>query len=123
MSKDLCRQYLAALNDGNLANVLDLFEPDAVVVSPLYGDMAVEAFYESLFSDTTQSKTELAEIFDAQSSNSIALQFTYEWTMKSGAIKTFNCVDVFDLNDDQTRFTKLSIIYDTAPLRDDFNSL
>ena len=60
---DLCLSYLSALNEGNLENILELFTEDAVVLSPLYGEMPVKDFYNELFSDTNNSQTEVLNIF------------------------------------------------------------
>lgn len=118
--KDLCDQYLAALNDGNLERVLALFEADAYVLSPLYGRMPVAPFYAGLFGDTDRSETTLVNLFES-ASGPIALQFHYRWTLKNGRVVEFDCVDVFALNADRSRFASLTIIYDTAPLREDFD--
>ena len=124
MNTEICTQYLAALNEGNLEKVLSLFHPDAVVDSPLYGEMPATTFYKGLFSDTNLSQTKLLNIFDSTNKNSsLALHFHYTWTLKSGKIVEFECVDVFEITPDGKKFTKLKIIYDTAPIRADFNAL
>jgi hypothetical protein len=119
--KELCEQYLAALNDGNVERVLALFEADAYVLSPLYGKVPVAPFYAGLFGDTNRSETTLINLFESVS-GPVALQFHYRWTLKSGRVVEFDCVDVFALNADRTRFSSLTIIYDTAPLREDFEA-
>lgn len=119
--KELCQQYLAALNGANLERVLSLFDEDAVVVSPLYGTMPVSAFYRDLFHDTSRSETQFVDMF-ASESGAVALQFHYRWTLSSGRIVEFDCVDVFVLNDTRSRFAKLTIVYDTAHLRADFDA-
>ena len=43
--------------------------------------------------------------------------------MKNDFIETFECIDIFDFNDSQMRFNKLTIIYDTYKLRDNFNQI
>ena len=53
----------------------------------------------------------------------MALHFRYRWTLAGGRNVSFNCVDVFELSADRQRFAKLTIIYDTAPLRSDFNAV
>ncbi|OYX85391.1 MAG: hypothetical protein B7Y83_04865 [Flavobacteriales bacterium 32-34-25] len=121
---DLCISYLNALNEGNLDNVLKLFTEDAFVVSPLYGKMPVAIFYKELFSDTNNSSTELLNIFLSTSENkTVALHFNYQWKMKNDFVESFECVDVFNLNDTQDKFNKLTIIYDTHKFRDNFNQI
>ncbi len=110
------------MNEGDADKVLALFEAGAVVVSPLYGTMQAERFYRDLFADTDRSDTTLLNVFDASNdSSSVALHFHYAWTLKSGKVVNFECVDVFKLTPARDKFTKLTIIYDTAPLRADFN--
>ncbi len=122
MIEKLCKEYLQALNDGNLNNVLNLFTTNGVVISPLYGEMSVNKFYTDLFNDTNQSDTRLLNIFiSSMDDTSVALHFQYKWTLKSGKIVEFECVDVFEITEDKKQFKKLKIIYDTAPIRDDFN--
>ena len=120
--KKLCKEYLKALNDGNLNNVLNLFTTDGVVISPLYGEMSANKFYTDLFNDTNRSDTRLLNIFISNMDDtSVALHFQYKWTLKSEKIVEFECVDVFEITEDEKQFKKLKIIYDTTPIRDDFN--
>ena len=119
----LCRRYLAALDAGDLAAVTDLFAPDAVVVSPLYGTGPAAAFYADLFTDTQGSQTELLNIFPASTDGAaVALHFRYVWTLASGKVVDFEVVDVIELAEEGDRFAKITIIYDTAPLRADFDA-
>ena len=124
MIEKLCKEYLQALNEGNLNNVLNLFTSDGVVISPLYGEMSAKQFYTDLFKDTNQSDTKLRNIFISNmDETSVALHFQYKWTLKSGKIVEFECVDVFEITEDKTQFKRLKIIYDTSPLREDFNEI
>lgn len=119
--EELCKRYLAALNEGSLASVLALFAPKASIVSPLYGMIEVENFYRALFADTNRSVAKLLNIFlPSGDASSVALHFHYTWTLKSGKVVQFECVDVFELTADKQKFAKLTIIYDTAPIRADF---
>lgn len=119
-SEQLCAAYLEALNAGSLDRVLALFDPAAVVVSPLYGTMPAEPFYRELFADTNRSVTQPLHVFEAKDNASVALHFRYAWTLRSGKVVEFECVDVFELTLARDRFAKLTIIYDTAPLKADF---
>lgn len=119
--EDLCKRYLAALDDGNLDAVRALFAPGARVVSPLYGVIDAATFYRDLFADTDRSATTLINVFlPSGDQGAVALHFRYRWTLKSGKRVEFECVDVFELSADRQQFNKLTIIYDTAPIRDDF---
>ena len=123
MATDICKQYLEALNESSLEKVLSLFDPDAVVVSPLYGETPATTFYKALFADTNRSETKLLNIFHSIGRNSsVALHFHYIWTLKNGKIVEFDCVDIFEITADKKRFSKLKIIYDTVPVRADFNA-
>lgn len=118
---DLCQRYLAALNAGDLAAVQALFAPGATVVSPLYGVVDAASFYRDLFADTARSATTPLNVFlPSGDAPAVALHFRYRWTLKSGKVVEFECVDVFELSADRQQFAKLTIIYDTAPIRDDF---
>ncbi|BBM84249.1 nuclear transport factor 2 family protein [Candidatus Uabimicrobium amorphum] len=122
MSLDICKLYLEALNTKDLEGVLKLFHNEAVVYSPLYGEIKAELFYKTLFEDTTSSDTKLLDLFYSDSKKtSVALHFNYRWQMKNGEHFEFDCVDIFEISSDATQFLKLTIIYDTAPLRDAFN--
>ncbi|WP_370160048.1 nuclear transport factor 2 family protein [Limimaricola soesokkakensis] len=121
--EDLCHRYLDALNTGDLESVRALFVPGAEIVSPLYGVRPAHDFYAELFADTTRSETTLLNVFDSSADGrSVALHFRYVWTLASGKVVEFECVDVFELAEDRQCFTKMTIIYDTAPLRSDFGA-
>lgn len=120
MSKDICNEYLDALNEGDLEKVLSLFTKNAVVVSPLYGEMDAISFYKDLFADTKKSDTKLLNVFDtSDKGDSIGLHFHYTWTLQSGEVVKFEVVDVFELSDDKSHFKKLTIIYDTYKIREE----
>lgn len=123
-ASDLCKAYLDALNRADLQAVQAMFPANGTVVSPLYGVQNAHDFYAGLFADTSNSQTTLLNIFDtSEDSNSVALHFRYDWTLSSGKLVSFECVDVFELTQDHKQFQKLTIIYDTAPLRTDFEQL
>lgn len=117
----LCEAYLAALNAGDLDLVLALFAPHGEVVSPLYGSMPARDFYAALFADTARSETELRHVFDgSDTGGAVALHFLYRWTLADGKRVDFEVVDVIELTPARDAFAKLTIIYDTAPLRSDW---
>ncbi len=49
---EIVASYLAALERADLDGVLKLFTPDAVVHSPLHGQLPAAQFYPALFADT-----------------------------------------------------------------------
>lgn len=122
--KDLCNAYLAGLDAGDLEAVLNLFTPEAQVVSPLYGTMPARDFYAALFADTQASDTELLNVFDQSGSDgAVALHFRYGWTLADGTPVAFEVVDVIELTEARDAFAKLTIIYDTAPLRGEWSKV
>jgi ketosteroid isomerase-like protein len=113
--------YLAALERADLEAVTALFTDDGVVHSPLYGAMPARDFYAGLFADTARSKTTPKAVFTTADGSRLALHFAFDWTLASGKTVRFEVVDVFRLAADG-RFAELTIIYDTAPLRADFEA-
>jgi ketosteroid isomerase-like protein len=123
IAEDFCRAYLAALSAGNRDALRALFTSDAVVASPLYGIWPAEAFFEQMFAATRQSQTTLTNVFASVRDNTaVALQFRYRWILATGKTVEFECIDVFELTDDRKRFRKMTIVYDTAPLRSDWEA-
>jgi hypothetical protein len=123
-ASDLCKAYLNALNKSDLEAVQAMFPANGTVVSPLYGEQNAHDFYANLFADTSRSDTTLLNVFPtSEDGRSAALHFKYNWTLASGKLVSFECVDVFVLTEDRKQFQKLTIIYDTAPLREDFEKL
>lgn len=121
-TEEIVKSYFQNLEQGNYQGIIELFQVDAVVISPLYGEKKAVDFYKELFSDTSQSKITLKNIFvNTHSKNVAAAHFLYEWTMKDGNISPFECVDVFNLDDH--KITKLTIIYDSYQTRMGFNNL
>ena len=120
MSSLICKKYLEALNKGNLSNILDLFSKEAMVLSPLYGEMSATTFYTELLRDTGSSKTTFLGVYEATDSSNIMMHFNYQWTLKNNKVVNFECVDLFELNKEKSKITKLKIIYDTYPIREDF---
>lgn len=122
--KELCETYLKALNTGDLVQITTLFEANGIVVSPLYGTLPIKDFFTGLFNDTSQSVTTFKDLYLSERNRPfVALEFHYQWTLKSGKTVEFSCVDVFELNPARNKFIKLTIIYDTAPLRADFQEV
>lgn len=121
--KQLLEKYLAALEAGSYEGLMELFEPDGVVLSPLYGQMPAREFYRDLFEDTRQSKLTLLDTLESnENGNSCGVHFIFDWTLADGTLFPFECVDMFEVSP-AGRFSKLTIIYDTAGVRDTFNNL
>jgi hypothetical protein len=117
-SLKLCKQYLNAVLANDLAEALSLFVAGAQVVAPLSGNTSAEAFHQKLFNDVRTSNIRIKNIFGAVNSmSSVALHFSHSWELEDGGSLDFEGINVFDLSEDGTKFTKLTILYDSAPIR------
>jgi len=114
--KAIAKEYIKHLENGNIGQVLALFNQNGMVDSPLYGIKKADEFYLELNSDTANSELSLLGIFEESDSNNLALYFTYKWTLKNNQIVEFDVVDIIEF-DNQNRISKLKIIYDTVLAR------
>ena len=115
--------YLQALEEGSYEDIIELFTDDAVINSPLYGNIKVLTFYKELFKDTTKSKITLLNIFTSKNNRDVgAAHFRYEWILKDGTPTFFECVDTFQFSDDG-KIKHLTIIYDTYRIRQHFEKI
>jgi len=114
--KEIAKEYIKHLENGNIGQVLALFNQNGMVDSPLYGIKKADEFYLELNSDTANSELSLLGIFEESDSNNLALYFTYKWTLKNNQIVEFDVVDIIEF-DNQNRISKLKIIYDTVLAR------
>ena len=112
----IAESYLKALQASDLAAVLSLFDPQAVVISPVYGQRSAREFYETLFNDTLKSETKVLDTLINPKNKCLALYFHYRWTLAAGKEVSFDCVDLIRLNHDH-KIISLRIIYDTHPIR------
>lgn len=115
--RQLVDAYLAALRTGDVQAILSLFADDAVVISPVYGTLPANDFYPKLAQDTRESTLEFKALYNDVNPGRCALHFIYVWHRADGDVVRFDCVDLFEANDDGL-FTRLQIIYDTALLAD-----
>ena len=113
---DIAKEYIKHLENGNIDQVIALFDLNGIVDSPLYGIKRADEFYQELNSDTANSELSLLGIFEENNSNKLALYFTYTWTLKNNQIVEFDVVDIIEF-DNQNKISKLKIIYDTVMAR------
>lgn len=119
--EELCRNYLAAIENGNLEVLLCNFTNDAMATSPIYGEQPVRDFYSHVLRITSDRSMVLKTIFIGASDPSrAAMHIAYTRTVGKGQPATIEGVDVFELTEDLSKFTSVTIIYDTAPVRSDF---
>ena len=114
---ELCLRYVDALNAGDLAAIEALFTPDATVLSPVYGPMNAREFHRAFFDDTDRTRPEVRGLFDhANNGQGAALHLSFSWTFADQETVEFDAVDLFELSP-EGRFRKLTIVYDSQPVR------
>jgi len=124
MVERLCRNYLAAMESGDLEAVLANFADDATATSPISGRHAVRDFYAYVMRVTSDRSMTLRTIFVGVSDPlRAAVHVNYTRTVGDGRPSTIEAVDVFELTEDLSKFAAVTIIYDTAPVRSDFQRL
>ena len=114
--------YLEYLENNNIEALLSLFSADAIVHSPIYGSKPAKEFYKILGSDTSNSSLTFINSFENYDTNSFALYFNYEWTLKNGKVVSFDVVDVIQC-DAERKIKDLKIIYDTFLTRKEVDAL
>lgn len=116
--------YLSALEEGDLAGMLELFTPDAVVHSPLYGTLPAAEFYPALFADTRSTKLTLLGTMRGTSVEGKALLsflFHFDWQLPGGTAAPFDVVDIAELDDDGL-ISSIRIVYDSVDVRPAFEA-
>lgn len=120
--RKIARLYIDYLADAALNKLLNLFSEEAVVTSPIYGQLNHKEFYTRLFKDTNDSTIKVNAIYEDDITGNIALHFDYEWTLKNKSKVKFEVVDIITFNSSD-KITSLSIIYDTVQSRALVNNL
>jgi ketosteroid isomerase-like protein len=108
--------YLDALQAGDYSRITSLFTENATIDSPLYGKIDATDFYRKLFKDTDFSKIIPLNFFVEGQTG--AAHFRYEWQLANQKRTSFECVDIFEFNND--KIVHLTIIYDTKHTRSAF---
>jgi len=122
--EELCRSYLTAMESGDLEALLSLFTDDATATSPISGKQPARDFYANVMRITSARSMVLKGIFTGTSDlTRAAIHIAYTRTVGKGKPATIEGVDVFELTEDLGKFTSVTIIYDTAPVRSDFDRL
>ena len=114
---NIARCYVEHLSNGDLEKILSLFGENAMVVSPVYGNKNYKDFYTKLFSDTNNSELSIKGIFEDAMTDSIALHFNYQWTLRNDSQVNFEVVDILEFDGDN-KIKVLTIIYDTVQSRE-----
>ncbi|MBL1219196.1 MAG: nuclear transport factor 2 family protein [Planctomycetes bacterium] len=113
---EIAKEYITHLENGNIEQVIAMFNPNGMVDSPLYGIKKANEFYLELNNDTSNSELHLKGIFEENESNNLAIYFTYKWTLKNNQKVEFDVVDIIEF-DNQNKISNLKIIYDTVIAR------
>jgi hypothetical protein len=115
---DVINKYLALLAAGDVRGIVSLFNPHGNVHSPFLGLQPAGKFFDLLKAATRRSVIEAPEVFvSAVGSRRASTCFTYQWELADGAQVRFQCVDLFDF-DEQGLIETMTIVYDTAPIRE-----
>src|SRR3990167_3528340 len=61
--EETIKAYFQGLQAGSYEQVIRLFDKDAIVHSPLYGEIRADKFYRELFAATSSSTITLKNIF------------------------------------------------------------
>ena len=120
-SEQLCYQYIAAVEQGDLDALLALFTPNALVSSPIFGACSVKSFYAYIFRSISNRTMVLRNIlYGGVKTNQVAIYLSYTRSVEGRDPATIDVVDLFDFTDDFSAFSSVKIIYDTAPIHGDF---
>ncbi|GAB3655788.1 hypothetical protein GCM10028791_27220 [Echinicola sediminis] len=110
---EIGKKYLDFLEKGQVQKIVELFDENGIVHSPIYGIKKAKEFYLELNNDTNNSKLHFKGLYENKDANDFALYFTYEWTLKSNQVVEFDVVDIIEL-DENNKIKQLKIIYDTV---------
>lgn len=112
------RDYFAALDSNNLDAMLALFAAEAIVLSPMLGEVRAVDFFPKVFGASSATSITVFDVLVSAEGHPRAVgYFNYDWTLKDGSVILFDAADVFDFDADG-RIAKLTILYDTYPIRD-----
>jgi ketosteroid isomerase-like protein len=101
--REAVRDYLTALEAGDVARIVSLFEPNGWVLSPFLG---------------RRTKLTVHDIFISAEGQPRAVgYFRYDWWLKDGTRVSFECADIFTFNQETGKISSMVILYDTYPIR------
>lgn len=111
------RTYLQALERGDVAAICALFAPEAQIFSPFLGWMEPAPFFAKVDAASGESKITPIDICVSTTGARRATgYFIYDWGLTDGSSVRFECVDVFEF-DDNGLIERMIIVYDTYPIR------
>ncbi len=117
--REAVREYLLALEAGDVARIVSLFEPDGWVLSPFLGRMTVREFFPKVVDASSGTKLTVHDILISSEGQPRAVgYFLYDWWLKDGSKVSFECADVFTFNPKTGKILSMVILYDTYPIRE-----
>jgi len=117
--REAVREYLLALEAGDVARIVSLFEPDGWVLSPFLGRMTACEFFPKVVDASSGTKITIHDILISSEGQPRAVgYFLYDWWLKDGSKVSFECADVFTFNPKTGKILSMVILYDTYPIRE-----
>jgi ketosteroid isomerase-like protein len=117
--REAVREYLLALEAGDVARIVSLFEPDGWVLSPFLGRMTAREFFPKVVDASSGTKLTVRDILISSEGQPRAVgYFLYDWWLKDGSKVSFECADVFTFNPKTRKILSMVILYDTYPIRE-----
>ena len=117
--REAVREYLLALEAGDVARIVSLFEPDGWVLSPFLGRMTAREFFPKVVDASSGTKLTVHDILISSEGQPRAVgYFLYDWWLKDGSKVSFECADVFTFNPKTGKILSMVILYDTYPIRE-----
>ncbi|MGV2974544.1 nuclear transport factor 2 family protein [Roseibium alexandrii] len=122
-AEEICKRYIAAVEAGDLSAIDTLFTQDAIVRTPVSGHKPARAFYAYVFKAISDRKMKLLDVLVGISAPSrVALHMAYTRTVIGSPPATIETIDIFELTDRFDQISAVNIVYDTAPVRTDFET-
>jgi hypothetical protein len=116
--KNAVREYLVALEAGNVDRIVELFSADGWVLSPLLGRMPARHFFLKVVESSSASRLTVHDVLVSAEGRPRAVgYFLYEWWLRDGSKVSFECADVFNFNPSTGKIQSMVILYDTHPIR------
>lgn len=111
------QNYLRELERGDTAAICALFTQNAQIFSPFLGWMQPAPFFAKVNEASGKSTITPIDICVSTTGARRATgYFIYDWGLKDGSAVRFECVDVFEF-DENGLIERMLIMYDTHPIR------
>ena len=111
---------LQQLTNGSFETCRNLFSENAIIIAPA-GQLTAEIFLKNFYADNIKVNVTLFDIFPSSNQNTCAAHLQLEEHKVNGIIVTFTCAAILENNHD--KIEKLTIIFDTYPIRSKFPEL